>query len=133
MPESCEDSSATHRGQVRIGGVSVRIIGSRSCDVALDPALEPFRVETGASDMDIRVGWVAELSLTPGRKLFDSGTTWRLYEHESGFQFDFGSLIVREQPHKRLLVDCRFRRATLQMSAKFFSDFPDAADPLAYP
>ncbi len=121
------------RGQLCIGGVSVRIAGSRDTDVIFDSEHERFRVETGASDIDLRVEWVSELAPMPGRTLFDSGTTWRLYQQEPGFQFDFGDPVAEGRPYKRLLVDSRFRKASLQMSAEYFSAFPQAADPLGYP
>ncbi len=125
--------SAAPRGQFCIGGVSVRIAGSRNTDVIFDSEHERFRVETGASDIDLRVEWVAELAPTPGRALFDSGTTWRLYQRKAGFQFDFGDPISEGRPFKRLVVDRCFRRASLLMSAKYFLAFPQAADPLGYP
>jgi hypothetical protein len=121
------------RGQLCIGGVSVGIAGGRNTDVIFDSEHERFRVETGASDIELRVEWVSELAPTPGCTLFDSGTTWRLYQHEAGFQFDFGDPIAEGRPYKRLLVDRNFCRAGLQMSAEYFSAFPHAADPLGYP
>jgi hypothetical protein len=120
-------------GQLRIGGVSVRVLGSRHIDVTFDPGLEPFRVETGVPDIDIQVEWVANLSPTHWRTLFDSGTTWRLCERANGYQFDFGDPISEGQPYKRLLVDHHFRRAILQMRASYFSEIPFAIGPLGYP
>jgi hypothetical protein len=116
-----------------IGGVSVKVIGSLTSDAALTPSLEPFRIEVGASDVDISVEWVDRLPLTRGRQLFDSGVTWRLYESDAGFQFDFSAPTMGEQPYKRLFVDNRFRRATLQMNGGCFSPFRNLAGPLGYP
>jgi hypothetical protein len=121
------------RGQLSIGGVSVGIAGCRDTDVIFDAEHERFRVEIGASDIDLRIEWVSDIAPAPGRTLFDSGTTWRLYQHEAGFQFDFGDPIAEGRPYKRLLVDHHFRRATLQMCTEYFSVFPQAADPLGYP
>jgi hypothetical protein len=132
-PEPRESCTATHRGQLRIGGVSVRLLGSRDTDVIFGPGLEPFRVEIGASDIDIQVEWVANLSPTHWRTLFDSGTTWRLCEQAKGFQFDFGDPIAAGRPYKRLLVDQHFHRAILQMRASYFSEIPFAVGPLGYP
>jgi hypothetical protein len=78
------------------------------------------------------VEWIEELSEAPGLQLFDSGALWRLYECESGFQFDFRAPVFGDQPYKRLLVDRDFSRATLQMSAEVSAAFPYAA-PLGYP
>jgi hypothetical protein len=127
---SLDGSRAELRGQLCIGGVSIRIAGIRGTDVVFDSEHEPFRVGLGAPDIDLGVGWVADLAPTPGHVLFDSGATWRLYQREDGFQFDF---IATDRPYKRLFVDNLFRRATLEMSSRYFDAFPHLADPLGYP
>ena len=131
--ESRGTFGGSYSGQLRIGGVSVKVAGSLDTDVIFDSSLRPFRIETCAPDMDIRVEWVTEIHPTSARVLFDSGTTWRLHEDESDFQFDFGDPITSGRPYKRLVVDRDFFRATLQMSAKSFASFPYVRDPLAYP
>ena len=126
-------SGASHRGQLSIGGVSVKLVGSRGSDAAFDAEHIPFRVKAGDEDIEIQVSWVQDIFVMPGRKLFDSGTTWRLYEHELGFRFDFGDPIFEGQPNKRLIVDQCFRYATLEMSQEYFTVYPQAANPLGYP
>jgi len=133
LPKPFGEYRGSHRGQFCIGGVSVKVVGSRSTDVVFDPVLDPFRVEAGIADIDIQVGWVSALSPTSGRALFDSGTTWRLHAREAAFQFDFGDPIGGGEPYKRLLVDSGFRRATLEMSDKYFAALPHMAEPLGYP
>ncbi|MBZ5683160.1 MAG: hypothetical protein LAO24_23975 [Acidobacteriia bacterium] len=102
-------------------------------DVTLVPSLVPFRVDAGVSDINIQVKWADSLPPRFERQLFDSGTIWRLYEGEDGFQFDFNSPVFGERPYKRLLVDRYFRWATLQMSEESFAGFPNVAEPLEYP
>jgi hypothetical protein len=115
-----------------VGGVRVHVSGERDADVALLPPLDLFRTEECESDIDIRVEWFAKIHPDRGRIRFDSGTTWRLYENESEFQFDFNSKMLGLDPYKRLLVDKEFSRATLQMSEEYFARLSDA-DPLGYP
>jgi hypothetical protein len=131
--ERREECSAAHRGQLRIGGVAVQVTGSYGTDVIFDPGLELFRSDAASFDVDIRVEWVAALSPGRGRALFDSGTTWRLWERVDGFQFDFGDPITIGQPYKRLLIDSSYRQAVLQMSTRYFADLPCIVDPLGYP
>lgn len=130
-----EESGVFHRSIFRVGGVSVALGSQRRSDVSLGPELEPFRVETSASeiDIDIQIVWAAELPWTPGRPRFDSGTTWRLYEGETGFQFDFNVPALGEQPYKRLFTDRHFRKATVQMSEESFAGTAKKLTPLAYP
>jgi hypothetical protein len=126
------DKSRAYCNRFHIGGVSVQIASDHPADVAFGSSLNPFRIDSGPSDIDIRVEWVADLPLTQGMQLFDSGSVWRLYECESRFQFDFSTISLGDQPYKRFLVDRSFRTATLQMSEKAFVS-RSAADPLDYP
>ena len=122
--------TAEVRGHLRVGGVSIQIVGSRRTDVTFDLEHEPFRVIPGPADIDLDVQWVEDLDPTSGRTVFDSGTTWRLYHREGAYQFDFLALGL---PYKRLFVDDRFEKATVEMSAAHFRPFPHLAGPLGYP
>lgn len=114
-----------------VGGVSVRVVGEHRADLSLDPTLQPFQVESRDSDIDIRVRWVSRLAPSRGRQLFDSGCVWSLYEGVSELQFDFAAGLGC-LPYKRLLVDDRFRDASLLLSRECF-DNREAAIPLEYP
>jgi hypothetical protein len=128
------EPSAVHRSRFSVGGLSVQLASNQGSDVGLGPVLEPFRVATtGECEIDMWVTWAAKLPAMPGRQVFDSGTTWRLYESEAGFQFDFNAAIFGERPFKRLLIDAELRRATLRMSEECFAMFPHAGEPLDYP
>jgi hypothetical protein len=122
-----------YRGRFDIGGVSVQVSSERMSDVTFGPSLDPFRVEGHGSDIDISVEWIAELSEAPERKLFDSGSVWRLYECGSGFRFDFSTPSLGASPYKRFVVDRHFRSAALQMSERSFAGRLEAADPMDYP
>jgi hypothetical protein len=126
------ESGAVCSSKFQIGGVLVQLAAQDSADVALLPSLEPFRVHNGVSDIDIQIEWASSLRPGSGPKLFDSGCTWRLHEHEHGFQFDFYSPIFGNDPYRRLIVDGEFRRATLTMNGACFEHRVEAA-PLGYP
>jgi hypothetical protein len=122
-----------YRSQFSVGGVSVKLDGGRGEDVALVPPLEPFRIQTGISDVNIRVERIVRLAPASGRRLFDSGTTWDLSQGNGNFQFDFTAAIFGDRPIKRLLIDSRFRQATLQMNEECLAGFPFTIEPLGYP
>jgi len=122
-----------YRSQFSVGGVSVQLDGGRGEDVALVPPLEPFRIQTGISDVNIRVERIVRLAPASGRRLFDSGTTWDLSQGNGNFQFDFTAAIFGDRPIKRLLIDSRFRQATLQMNEECLAGFPFTIEPLGYP
>ena len=125
--------ATAHRNGFRVGGVSVHLDSNRSDDVSLAPPLVPFQAQTGASDIDIHVEWTEKLSPMAGRQLFDSGSTWRLFEGEEGFRFDFHAPIFGERPYRRLLTDDHFSQAVLQMSEGSFVRTRYVVAPLAYP
>ncbi len=110
----------------------MQVAGDRLVDVALVPSLLPFRVGHGPSDINIQVGWVARISPAPSRPLFDSGSLWRLYRADNGFQFDFNTPVLGSSPYKRLLVDDRFCRASLWLSHESFRHCGSPA-PMEYP
>jgi hypothetical protein len=122
-----------HLSQFSVGGVSVQLAGGREEDVGLVLALEPFRVDVGPSDINIRVERVSHLPQASGKQLFHSGTTWKLQEARTGLQFDFSAAIFGDRSFKRLLTDDVFRQATLQMSEDCLADLPWAVEPLGYP
>ena len=123
----------THRSQFCIGGISVQMSGDDLDDVTLVPPLEPFRSEVSASDINIRIEWVSELTIATERRLFDSETTWRLYESGDGLQFDFNAAMFGARPFKRLFIDPRFQQGMLQMSEECADVMDHAIAPLGYP
>lgn len=133
LPMPFDESDAVLSSGFRVGGVSVTVTGRSLSDTALVPSLEPFRVATDASDINLRVEWIRNLPPIPGRERFDSGSSWRLFENAAGLQFDFNDTLFGGKPYKRLLVDSCFRQAILQMSDEFFAGFPLPATPLGYP
>jgi hypothetical protein len=126
-------SAAAHRSGFCVGGVSVGIVSDCSSGITLAASLEPFRAETDTADVNIRVEWSECLDAKSERRLFDSGSTWRLFEDGTGFQFDFNAPRFGAQPYQRLLVDAHFRHATIKMNQERLAYSPYAAQPLAYP
>jgi hypothetical protein len=78
------------------------------------------------------VDWVDELPPTSARKLFDSGSVWRVYEDGAHLQFDFSAATLGVPPYKRLFVDEFFRHATVQVNRECFPE-ECATSPLEYP
>lgn len=116
-----------------VGGVTVQTRGDRPTDVALVPLLERFRHVCEEPDVRVRVEWLDRLPIILGSPLFDSGSIWQVYEDEGGFRFDFNVPLLGKRPYRRLLVDDKFREATLQMSEECFREVPYPPDPLEYP
>jgi hypothetical protein len=131
-PSGLLEGDVAFRSLFSVGAVSVAVMGNCR-DVTLGPSLQAFRVERVTPSINVRVEWVDSLGPTPGCQVFDSGTTWRLTEDQAIFQFDISAPMFGDRPYKKLLVDQRFRHATLQMSEASFASFPCVAQPLEYP
>jgi hypothetical protein len=127
------DVICVHRNEFCIGGISVEVTGDSVEDVSFVPSLEAFRASVSSSNITIQVKWTTELHEMLDRPVFDSGSVWSLYEKNGGLQFDFKTPLFGDRPYKRLIVDARFRQATLQMSESAFARFPRHAEPLQYP
>ncbi len=126
-----DEAGLEHSAGFSVGGVSARLTAARCSDASLDPVLAPFSTAAAIPDIKIQIDRVSSLSATAAPELFDSGSLWRLYEDDAGFRFDFTAAIFGDSPYKRLLVDRRFREATVQMSEEFAS--AKGVWPLCYP
>ncbi|MGA7907674.1 MAG: hypothetical protein WCA16_09740 [Candidatus Sulfotelmatobacter sp.] len=123
-------AGSIHKSRFRVGGVSVQLVGSSEADVALVPALEAFRAGGETCDINVEVGWAARLAAASEPELFDSGSVWRVYRGDSGFQFDFSAPVLGRDPYRRLLVDEKFCRCSLFLNREYRASH---AAPLDYP
>ncbi|HEY1658609.1 MAG TPA: hypothetical protein VGG14_09705 [Candidatus Sulfotelmatobacter sp.] len=125
---------APPRLSLRIGGVSIEACGDSLGQLSAGPsALELFRCCSEHPNVRVFVESVPELTNPRLPRLFDSGNSWRLFEHESGFCFDFYAGDLQGQPHKRLTVNRQFSRAQLQLAEEISTSRPYLRYPFAYP
>ena len=129
----CVECVAAHWSQFEVGGLAIQLAGDMATVDNLGPALELFRVAGRRPDIQVHVDRSARLVADVGRPLFDSGTTWRLYDVDEGFRFDFISSIFGDTPYKRLIVDRSFRYAVLLVNEQSLERFPSTASLLEYP
>ena len=120
------------RSVLSVGGISLALGSERREDLALDASLVPFCVESCEADIEIEIERRETLKPSNCQPRFDSGCTWRLFENQNEFQFDFFTPILGERPIKRLLVDKQFRQATLSMNGEF-EELRAHVTPLGYP
>jgi hypothetical protein len=126
------EAQLCYHNTFRIAGISVGFRGRREPDVAMVRPLVLFRSQREPVDIEVEVEWVGNLGPF-GTQVFDSAATWRLYESDRGFQFDFSAPFFGTEPYKRLSVDVGFTRGTLEMNAGCMVgvSFPGMA--LSYP
>ncbi len=124
---------SSHNKCFSVGALVVNLAGSSEEDVSLSPSLVPFGITFTTPDINIAVESVASLRTASRPRIFESGATWRLHEHEAGFQFDVSAPMFGEKPYKTLLIDSGFRRAKLQISQEAMAMSPRATQSLDYP
>ena len=130
--ETLHVSSATHPVAVRIGAVSISIEPDNDLVVALVPSLVPFRNEVADPDISIRVSRADRLEPINRPAAFDSGSVWRVYDHEGILHFDFQTPVLGDFPYKRLVIDQQFCRAELLLNGQCLGDTGPLV-PLDYP
>ena len=121
------------RSRFSVGGILVEITSDIGEDTSLGPSLETFRYTSGLPDVLITVERALNFDWLGTPSLFDSGSTWRLYESEDALQFDFAVPAAGQIPYRRLFVDRHFSRGIVQTNVSCFEDFPQAKNPLIYP
>jgi|SRR5271166_6469275 len=121
-----------YRSAFSVAGLCVGFRSDRESDVAMLHPLALFRSQRQPVDIEVEVVWLNNLE-SDGTRIFDSGSTWRLYQSGRGFQFDFSAPYFGTEPYKRLSVNAQFTRGTLQMNGgcAVRSSFPGMA--LSYP
>src|SRR5882724_1241303 len=117
---------------IRIGKVSIGLAASSEDDIRLDSELDAFRIGSTACDIEVNVQWADRLPRPRGRKLFDSGSIWTLYEENAGFVFDFATPVLGCEPYKRLRVNGRFSAARLLLNRECLPEGKPVC-PLEYP
>ncbi len=102
-------------------------------DCSLVSPLEPFRDPGQNSDISLQIEWVSELQAKPYPRVFDSGTTWRLYHEDCRYVFDFTAPRFGAAPYRRLSVDDRFGHGIVQLSRSSLRNSPGSISALDYP
>lgn len=116
-----------------VGDVTIELDAENYRDFVLTPVLELFRAGSKMPDVRLEVVWADSLCDSKCKRLFDSGSTWRLYECGSGFRFDFIAKPLNKRPYKSLTIDQDFRNGRLVMSKEFFAEPGRDCVPLQYP
>lgn len=71
------------RVALRVGGLTV-VVETAVAGLLLktEGCATRFQISSGVADLSLRAEWRVLNATSPGRLVFDSGCTWRLYEHE---------------------------------------------------
>jgi hypothetical protein len=92
---------------LQIGGLTLGFTAHKM-GVQLDPDYAAFTIASAACNVEADLEWVNRLPPVRGRKIFDSGAIWSLYDGGDDFIFDFITPVQGPRPYKRLYMDKTF-------------------------
>ena len=131
-----ESANATSAGvlTVRIGDIKVAVI-SHEPDLRLmvQGATECFLVDNDAdADVMVRARWGELHDPAAGRKTFDSGGVWTLYQQNSHYLFRLTSPALGTLPYKQACFNAEFTSGDIVLHRDYF-DHRQPVDALEYP
>ena len=121
------------RSTLRIADITLAITcHDPELRLQLEGAKNKFLIDGVQADVIIRAVW-GDLSEEPhGEKLFDSGSTWQLYDKDGAYLFRFTSLVFGSLPYKIAFFNPEFSSGEVYLHRPFFNK-GQSVDPLAYP
>lgn len=126
-----QDDGCVARCCLQIGGVSLGF-AAHGMDFHLESDHKNFVIPTQSCEIEIEMFWAERLTSLPGRKLFDSGAVWSLYEDHNHLIFDFVTPHLGTEPYKRLRINKDFSLGQVFFSQRCFPN-PECLHPLEYP
>ena len=126
---------------LRHSALSLRIADITLSIHSTDPSLKlqfqgatrNFYSQGGKPDITVESGWGDLSRIEPsGKEIFDSGSTWRLYENNGSYKFYFYSEAMGPVPYKMAEVQKNFSRARVFIHNPYF-DPSQSIYPLEYP
>ena len=110
-------------------GLTCNLIES---EIQLKGAIEKFLVRDVEPDIKIEVCWDELHEESQGKKIFDSGTTWRLYDHNGSYLIRLTAPVFGPIPYKEALFTPDFSTGEIRLHRPFYSQ-GQSVDPLEYP
>ncbi len=115
------DPAPDRRLLLRIADLTVEVTCDESIfNLGVEGAKEKFIVHEGVPDVRIRAAWGELSEDVKGRKLFDAGIIWQLYQHNGSYVFRFGSLAFGNRPYKIAIFNQDFSLGEVYLHRAFF-------------
>jgi hypothetical protein len=115
-----------------IGGVSFKLSTESLEELHLTNELRQFQRPAYAPDIEVDIAWTETLPTHNASKRFDSMATWKLFQEDRQFLFEFVTPLLGPQPYKQMRVDELFTRAEISLSRVALADH-DEVSALEYP
>ncbi|MBN1422753.1 MAG: hypothetical protein JXP34_28515 [Planctomycetes bacterium] len=126
-------STPSNAVDLRIAGVVIRFeSGEPNLTLRVGGAAERFLTRRADPDVWVRVSWADLTGQESGRKIFDSGAVWQLYDEDGGYRFRFTTPRLGEIPYKVARFRKDFARGEVLLHRPYF-DPAAPIDPMEYP
>jgi len=105
-----------------------------SPDMEIQPegAMKKFIVSQRKPDVAIQTLWGDPSQKSFGKKIFDSGALWQLYQENGSYLFRFASPIIGPHPYKMASFNKEFTRCEILLNRSSFKP-EQPVHPLEYP
>ena len=114
----------------RVADIVFHIVSSFK--LRMDESAQDFLVPQTTPDVTIETEW-GDLSQKPeGRKIFDSGGIWQLYQSGREYFFSFTSSLLGSIPYKLARINKDFTTGKILLHGPYF-DHNQPVNPLEYP
>lgn len=118
---------------IRVADITLRITAdSPHMKVQSEGAMKQFIVSPRKPDVNIQALWGNLSQRTWGKKIFDSGALWQLYQENGSYLFRFTSPTLGPHPYKIASFNKEFSKGEILLNCSSFK--PDQpVYPLEYP
>ncbi|MCJ7783934.1 MAG: hypothetical protein MUP41_08365, partial [Desulfobacterales bacterium] len=118
---------------IRVADITLHIAtDSPHMKVQPQGAVKEFVVSPRKPDVNIQASWGNLTQRTWGKKIFDSGALWQLYQENGSYLFCFTSLILGPHPYKIASFNKEFSRGEIHLHRPYFK-LDQPVYPLEYP
>ena len=118
---------------IRVADITLHITtDSHHMKVQPEGAVKEFVVSTRKPDVNIQASWGNLSQRTWGKKVFDSGSLWQLYQQNGSYLFRFTSPTFGPHPYKTASFNSTFTQCEILLNCSSFN-LDQPVYPLEYP
>ena len=128
-----KDGAGGWRSLLDIAGLKLEVTGDRSIPLlGVEGAKGPFVISDGIPDASVKATVGAPGDVPGGRKLFDAGATWQLFDDAGTLVYVFRALAFGDRPTRRAAFSRDFSRGEVLVHPDVLRP-GQPLDPLWYP
>ena len=115
-----------------VGGISFGVSALDGMQLALEPGLFPFAIDSGSCDLEITAEWTNYCEIPAHPPVFDSGGLWTAYRESGGMVLYFRTQYLGGSPYKKCWFSDDLSHGRVSLFRRYF-DTELPVYPLEYP